>query len=120
MSTALCYAGPEFDGTALKTTDFGKTWRHVPDGGLSLNAASCADATTCVLGADQAVAVTKDAGHSWVLAVVVMAGVAADQAGGDECRIHLVRAAQRRRGLGGCELEGAFANGPRWPRSVLT
>lgn len=65
MSTALCYAGPEFDGTALQTTDFGKTWKHVPDGGLSPNTASCADATTCVLGADQAVAVTKDAGHSW-------------------------------------------------------
>jgi hypothetical protein len=65
MSTALCYAGPEFNGTVLRSTDFGKTWKHVPDGGLSLNAASCADTKTCVLGGDQAVEATRDGGHSW-------------------------------------------------------
>jgi len=65
MSMALCYSGPEFNGTVLRTTDFGKTWQRVPDGGLSLNAASCANTTTCVLGGDQAVETTKDGGHSW-------------------------------------------------------
>ena len=65
MSLTLCYAAPEYDGTVLATTDFGKTWKHAADRGLSPNAASCADGVTCVLGGGQTVVKTSDGGHSW-------------------------------------------------------
>jgi hypothetical protein len=69
LSTALCYAGPEFNGKVLRTTDFGKTWQYVPDGGLSPNAMSC-NIATCVLGGDQAVEATKDGGRTWTRTVI--------------------------------------------------
>lgn len=73
-SASLCYAGgTDLSGNGegiLATTNFGKTWKTVPDGGLMTWAVSCADGATCVAGgADpnwaQFVVKTADGGGSW-------------------------------------------------------
>ncbi|MGO8956552.1 MAG: IPT/TIG domain-containing protein [Streptosporangiaceae bacterium] len=69
MSLSLCYAAGFSDGV-LATTNFGKTWKTVSDGGLPSNAVSCPTSTTCVVGGNapdwaQYVEETVDGGHSW-------------------------------------------------------
>ena len=70
LNRSLCYAGGSDNepSKVLATTNFGNSWRAVPDGKLGQLApwaVSCVRGAMCVLSGSQAVAETVDGGHSW-------------------------------------------------------
>jgi photosystem II stability/assembly factor-like uncharacterized protein len=72
LNSSLCYTGgtdlTNEPSRVLATTNFGQTWKAIPDGKIGQTAPwamSCVIGTMCVLSGEQAVAETLDGGHSW-------------------------------------------------------